>query len=208
MAAHKARYIVLEGDEGAGKTEQMARVRRRLQTQGVKVEIVREPGGDKFAEEMRRILKHAEYHIPPVAEVLAFSAARAGMIQNVVRPLLDTGTWVLSDRSYISTLVYQGIGHGLDSPEFRRVVEYGIQAAPPDLTIILDVSLEVSRLRQDGRGLAKDRFDLGDDFRRKINQGYRDFKSSAKVVHVDGHDSLTEVEDRIMAALAFVPGPA
>ena len=197
----RGRYIVLEGDEGAGKSSQLGRVQQALQAQGHKVEIVREPGGDAFAETMRQILKHAEYHIPAVAEVLAFSAARASMLQNVVRPLLDAGTWVLSDRSYLSTLVYQGLGHGLDSPEFRQVVEYGIQAAPPDLTIVLDVSLEESEQRQAGRGLPTDRFDLGAEFRRTINEGYRNFPPQANLVHVDGHGTLEEIEARIMKAI-------
>jgi dTMP kinase len=204
MSATAARYIVLEGDEGAGKTEQLSRIKGRLENEGLRVEIVREPGGDAFAEQMRQILKHAEYHIPPVAEVLGFSAARASMIANVVRPLLDSDTWVLSDRSYLSTLVYQGLGHELDNPEFRQVVEYAIQAAPPDLTVVIDVSLEEAQHRQDGRGLPKDRFDLDYDFRSRINTGYREFKSNDQLVHVDGHGTFQEVEDRIMSALARV----
>ncbi|HVQ44789.1 MAG TPA: dTMP kinase [Candidatus Saccharimonadia bacterium] len=205
----RGKYIVLEGDEGAGKTAQLVRVRDRLEALGHTVEIVREPGGDPFAEELRKLLKHAEYPISPVAETLAFSAARANMIANVVKPHLDRGTWVLSDRSFLSTIIYQGGGRELiskdtkdaDDKDFSTVVKYAIKDAFPNLILILDVSFEESRRRQQKRGLSPDRFDSTPEFRLRINKNYKLVKNDEGVLHVDGEGTFKVVEDRIMEAI-------
>lgn len=201
----RGKYIVLEGDEGAGKTTQLERVKQRLEDLGHPTKIVREPGGDPFGEELRKLLKHAVFPISPIAETLAFSAARANMIAQVVKPHLDSGTWVLSDRSYASTIVYQGLGKGLHSDTFMNVVEYAVSDAKPDLIIIVDISFEESLKRQKKRGLQSDRFDLGEEFRKKINRAYHQLNarksSSVQVIHIDGEGTVDEVEGRIMQAL-------
>jgi len=198
----RGKYIVLEGDEGSGKTTQLERVSRRLRALGHPVKVVREPGGDPFAERLRDLLKHADFPISPVAETLAFSAARANMIAQVVKPHLDSGTWVLSDRSFLSTLVYQGRGKGLESPEFRKVVKYAVTDARPDLIIVINISLAESHRRQDKRGLVADRFDLGDDFRARINHSYQIVRASrSNLVHIDGEGTEEQVERRIMAKI-------
>lgn len=200
----RGRYILIEGDEGAGKTAQTAALRQALATMGHPVEIVREPGGDPFAEALRQILKHADYAIPARAEALAFSAARASMLETVVRPLLDQGTWVISDRGYISTLIMQGVVMGLDSPDFRHMVEYAIEIAPPDLTLVLDITLDEAIKRQHQRGLPEDRFDRGHGFRRRVNQAYHDIKHP-HLVHIDGHGPVEKITHRLITAITGNP---
>lgn len=183
----RGRYVVLEGDEGAGKTSQLELLKPRLEAQGVKCEIVREPGGDPIAEQLREILKHSPHPLSPLAEVFGFCMARANMLEFVVKPLLEKGIWVLADRSYVSTLVYQGEGRGLNDDEhfrgimgelgpknvFNTIVTAGSNPAEPDLILILDVPLTKSMQRMEGRGEAVDRFEAEDlAFRQRVNWGY------------------------------------
>jgi dTMP kinase len=203
MAGQRGKYVVLEGDEGAGKTEQLELLRIHLERIGIPVAVVREPGGDPFAEEMRQILKHADYVVTPMAEALAFSAARANLLTTVVEPLLAVGTWVLADRSALSTMIYQGRGHGLDSTEFRTAIAYAASVVPQRMTI----PLSVSQQRQRDRGDVPDRFErLGEDFRSRINQGYREYTHYAEFRSVDGVGSRAQVEERIWSHVTQLLG--
>ncbi len=194
----RGRYIVLEGDEGAGKTTQIQLLESALQANAIGVAFVQEPGGDALAEELRRILKHALYTVTPRAEVAMFSAARASLFENVIKPLLDDGIWVLSDRSYLSTLVYQGVGRGLDSPSFREAVRYFVEGNEPDLTLVLNVSSEVSAQRLIDRGEALDRFESsGDDFRVRVNTGYLTVALNLGLPIVDGGQPINDVANTI-----------
>lgn len=183
----RGRYIVLEGDEGAGKTTQLELLKPRLEAGGIKCEIVREPGGDPIAEQLRQILKHSPHPLSPLAEVFGFCMARANMLEYVVKPFLERGLWVLADRSYVSTLVYQGEGRGLDDDGYFRnimgdlgprnifntIVTAGSAPAETDIILILDISVDTSLQRQIDRGEKQDRFESEDvTFRQRVNHGY------------------------------------
>ncbi len=201
----RGKYIVVEGDEGSGKGEQTARLASWLEAQGIAVAVVREPGGDPVAEELRKILKHSSHPIVPLAELFGFLMARAQVLELKVQPLLDAGTWVLSDRSTLSTFVYQGEMRGLlDSQTksgFVAACQLAQTAAEPDLTLVLDVSLAQSKQRIAGRGKATDRFEsVGDAARTAINDGYRRWARTRRLTKlVDGTGTREEVEAKIRA---------
>lgn len=159
------KLICLEGFEGAGKTSRAEALKDTLEEQhGRQVHLLREPGGDPFAEKLREILKHSGDDIPitPWAEVFAFNAARANMLALRVAPMLANGVDVISDRSFISTMTYQGYGNNWEAAELerlRQVCKTAIQPAPPDVIVVLDVSYEVAMMRKGGRGEETDRFE-------------------------------------------------
>lgn len=173
----QGKYIVIEGDEGSGKGTQVNLLSERLQKLPLRVEVVREPGGDPIAEQLREILKHSEHTIVPLAEVFGFLMARAQVLELVVKPLLEEGVWVLSDRSTLSTIVYQGVMRGLishNSSNFFAACELA-QVVEPNLVLVLDIPFETSAARIAGRGEDTDRFESsGEENRRKINDGYRE----------------------------------
>lgn len=209
----RGKYIVLEGDEGAGKTTQLGLLREQLEDCGTTVEVVREPGGDPVAEQLREILKHSTHPISPLAEVFGFSMARANMLEYVVKPKLEAGVWVLTDRSVLSTWVYQGIARGLDDDHlyahlynftnigeiFKNATLLATTAASPDLTLVIDIPLEVSQQRMASRGKVSDRFEsAGEDFRRKVNAAYHRYaKSTWKMQGVNGNQSVNAVHQEI-----------
>lgn len=200
----RGRYVVLEGDEGAGKTTQLDILIKRLRAElHVEVDFVREPGGDPIAEQLRKIVLFATEPIAPLAETAIFSAARANMLHNIVVPKLKAGTWVTADRSYLSTMVYQGHGRGFSGTDFDRAVQ--LFAEPhPDLTIILDVSFETSKERLHERGGITDRFESeSQEFRRSVNNTYRYFgDNDADFESVDGDRPLQEVAESIWSIVS------
>ena len=195
----RGKYLVLEGDEGAGKTTQLELLQKRLAEQGLTVDVVREPGGDPLAEELRQIVKYSTHEITPFSEVLIFNAARRNMLEHVVRPILDRCAWCLADRSFVSTLVYQGIARlGLAKAEVEVICDLTIRVCRPDLVIVLDVPLEVSRARLESRGEAADRIEsAGDDFRYRVNTGYRDVAYERSYPLISAVGTEQEVHDRI-----------
>jgi len=197
------RYIVIEGDEGSGKGTQVNLLAERLEKWPVKTEIVREPGGDPVAEQLREILKHSEAPIVPLAELFGFLMARTQVLELVVKPLLQDGVWVLSDRSTLSTMVYQGEMRGLldqNRSGFLIACELA-QLVEPDRVIVLDIPYETSVERVNQRGEETDRFESsGEDNRRKINDGYRNLMG--RISHsqlVSGIGTPLEVHRKIWA---------
>ena len=146
--ADMGRYIALEGIEGAGKTSVQAGLRLRLEAAGREVVCVREPGGTPVGRSLRRILLDGLEPIP-WAEALLFAADRAQLAAEVIRPALDRGAWVLSDRSVYSSLAYQGVGRGLGMDRIRALNELGLAGTWPDLVILLAVTPAVGLARQD-----------------------------------------------------------
>ena len=136
--ADMGHYIALEGIEGAGKTSVQAGLRLRLEAPGREVVCVREPGGTPVGRSLRRILLDGLEPIP-WAEALLFAADRAQLAAEVIRPALDRGAWVLSDRSVYSSLAYQGVGRGLGMDRIRALNELGLAGTWPDLVILLAV---------------------------------------------------------------------
>lgn len=212
-------YIIIEGDEGSGKTTQVELLAARLRGLGRKVETVREPGGDSLGELLRLVLKgdlanekycrlREQYFdgedpsISPYVETLGFLTARTSMRANVVYPLLASGVDVISDRGEVSTLVYQGIAGGVDMAFLRAACAHVASVAPPTVTIVLDVPLTVSQERQVSRGGSGDRFESrGDGYRRLINDGYRQIANEDLLPLVDADQSVKAVHKGIWSVV-------
>jgi dTMP kinase len=170
-------FITLEGPEGSGKTSHMGPLTTWLESQGWPVLCTREPGGTPISEQIRTVihdLKNQEMH--PHTETLLYQAARAQIVEQVIRPKLAQGVIVLCDRYADSTLAYQGYGHQQNLDEVRALIRYATGGLQPDLTLLLDVDVEIGLKRSSqrrsngGEWNRLDAFDL--PFHQRVRQGY------------------------------------
>ena len=174
----RGKFITFEGPEGGGKSTHIRLLAERLRAEGRTVLVTREPGGTPLAEKIRGLVRE-ELDDPPVtrSEVLLFLAARAQVVSQVIRPALARGEWVLCDRFADSTFAYQGYGRGIDVGLLRNFNDFATEGLVPDLTILLDVPLEVSRsrlaARQAATATAADRIEqAGVMFHRRLREGF------------------------------------
>ena len=173
-----SRFITFEGPEGAGKSTQIALLADYLRRQGYTVHCTREPGGTPIGDQIRRVLHDvANTQMTPVAEILLYSASRAQLTAQVIKPLLAEGTIVLCDRYADSTFAYQGYGRGLDMATLQTITRFATGGLKPDLTIFLDLPVEVglSRKKQaseagEGEFNRMDRLTVA--FHRRVREGY------------------------------------
>ena len=162
--------IVFEGGEGSGKSTQARRLYSRLRRQGHPGLLTHEPGGTVFGEGVRRILKRGVSVAPPTWLFL-FSAARAQLLEEVVRPALARGEAVVCDRYVPSTIAYQGYGHGLSLEMVSMVTEAATQGLRPDVVVLLDMPPDVGLQRRAERG--RDRFEAEAlEFHERVREGY------------------------------------
>ena len=145
--------ITFEGTEGGGKSTQVQLLAERLRAAGRIVRVLREPGGTPIGEEVRHTLKHsdANHAMTPEAELLLMNASRAQLVREVIRPALVAGEIVLCDRFYDSTTAYQGYGRRLDLARVKSIIDFAVGDTRPQLTLLLDVPLEVSEARRSSR---------------------------------------------------------
>ena len=166
-------FITLEGPEGSGKTSHIPYLVEYFREKGYTVFPTREPGGTSIGEQVREILhslKNTEMH--PRTETLLYQAARAQFVEQVVRPRLVLGEIVLSDRYYDSTIAYQGYGHQQDLEQVRALIKYATGGLVPDLTILLDVDVEIG-LKRKQKADEWNRLDAYTvDFHRRVRAGY------------------------------------
>lgn len=188
-------YIGLEGVEGAGKTTIAASLRDVLDAEGTDVIVVREPGGTELGEEIRRLLLHSG-DMSPWAEAALFAAQRAQLAAEVVRPALDRGTWVISDRTYYSSLAYQGGARGLGVDRVRALNEAALDGVLPDLVVVLDVDPRVGL----GRQTEADRIGAaGEDFQRRVSETYHALAASdPAVVLVEAEGEPAEIAVEVL----------
>src|SRR5262245_2557399 len=212
----RGRFITFEGGEGSGKSTQIKRSAERLEAAKQHVLITREPGGSAGAEIIRHlVLSGMGKLLGPDAETLLFAAARDDHVRNVIQPALAQGTWVLCDRFFDSTRVYQGrVGHV--SPDILNAMQrVTIGDLKPDLTIILDVPVEIGLKRAAARreGAAPDRFEAEDlKFHQELRDAYREIagKEPERCVLIDATADPNAVAGNIWVALRdrFFPTPA
>jgi len=143
-------FITFEGTEGGGKSTQIQILAERLRALGRTVRVLREPGGTPIGEEVRHTLKHSEANraMTSEAELLLMNASRAQLVREVIRPALAAGEVVLCDRFYDSTTAYQGYGRQLDLGQVKAIVDFAVEYTRPDLTLLLEVPIEVSEARR------------------------------------------------------------
>jgi dTMP kinase len=172
----KAGFFILEGCEAVGKTTQLKRLEQSLKEKGLPVVVVREPGGTIIGEQIRSILLDPAHSdtIQPLTSLLLFNASRHQWMEEVVLPALAEGKIVLGDRSFLSTMVYQGYVEGLDIDFVRSVCMKAISNKLPNKIFLLDISMEEMERRLKSAGdEKKTRYDvMGIDFHRKIREGY------------------------------------
>jgi dTMP kinase len=172
----RGRFITFEGGEGSGKSTQVATLVKRLGTLGVGVVATREPGGSPGAEAIRHVLlSGAAQPLGAYAEAILFAAARDDHVSQTIRPALDRGQWVISDRFADSTRVYQGVLSNVDARLIARLETLTVGDVRPDLTFVLDLPAEVGlerAARRRGNG-AGDRFEAEAlDFHKKLREAY------------------------------------
>jgi dTMP kinase len=172
----RGRFISLEGNEGCGKSTQTSFLRERLEAAGHRVVLAREPGGTPTGEMIRDLLQHhaSGEDIRPRAEVMLFAASRAQLVDNVIRPALERGDWVICDRFVDSSLAYQGFGRGIGLETVLRVNEIAVAECWPDVTFWFDLPVHTALERIAGRGGRPDRFESEERaFHERVAEGYR-----------------------------------
>jgi dTMP kinase len=177
----RGKFITLEGGEGTGKSTQASLLALRLATLGVSAQLTREPGGSPGAEIMRHVLlSGVAKPLGADTEAMLFAAARDDHVRQTILPALDAGKWVICDRFADSTRVYQGVLGAVDPRLIRALERVSIGDLKPDLTLVLDVPVEVGMKRAAGRrrGGKADRFEAEDiDFHRKLRKAYLELAS-------------------------------
>jgi dTMP kinase len=175
----RGKFITLEGPEGSGKSTQAKILIRRLAACGIEAIYTREPGGTALGEEIRNILQHNQAGEAPCerAELLLFEASRSQLVEKVIRPHLERGVWVISDRFMDSTTAYQGYGRGLPVDEVQAIHHFTVNHVIPDLTLLLDLEIGAGfqrvTLRYLALGESADRFEQEDRFfHEKVRSGY------------------------------------
>jgi len=170
------KFITFEGGEGAGKSTQANALAKRLEVLGLRAVVSREPGGSAGAEAIRHVLlSGAAKPLGPHAEAILFAAARADHLRQTIKPALDSGAWVISDRFADSTRIYQGVLGNVEARLIARLEKLTVGELGPDLTVILDIPPEEGLARAAKRrgDAAVDRFE-GEafDFHKKLREAY------------------------------------
>jgi len=199
-------FITFEGPEGSGKTTQIELLAAWLQKQGHDVLITREPGGTPIGDRVRAILLDpAHTEMDPVTEVLLFSAARAQIVSQVIRPHLQKGSIVLCDRYAESTLAYQGYGRCLDLPTLRIITAFATGGLRPDLIIYLDIEVEEGLRRKQAasrQGAEWNRLDAEElAFHQRVRAGYLEMAAAEphRWLIVPAALSIEEIQQQIRA---------
>ncbi|MBM4140085.1 MAG: dTMP kinase [Nitrospira sp.] len=197
----KGVFISFEGIEGSGKTIQALLLYEFLHKKGYTVVLTEEPGGTQIGLKIRELLLSVEHQeMTPVSELMLYNASRAQLIKEVIRPAIKKGAIVITDRFNDSTVAYQGYGRGIDLnliDSIDRIVTAGLK---PDITILLDLDVEVGMERN--RGIHKaDRLELEDRvFHKKVRNGYLEIaaKEPERIKLIDASKSIEEIHGKIV----------
>ncbi len=196
--ATRGLFVVLEGGDGCGKSTQVQRLASRLRDLGREVVATREPGATETGAAIRLLVLGGD-QLDPRAEALLIAADRAEHVAEVIRPALERGAVVVSDRYIPSSLAYQGVARGLGVEEIARISEWATGGLMPDLVIVLDVVASEAAGRRDG---PEDRMEREpDSFRAAVNQAYRDLASRFGWTVIDGAQPVESVAEEIWEAV-------
>jgi dTMP kinase len=218
VAELRGKFITVEGGEGAGKSTQVSLLVTALGRIGLPVRATREPGGSPGGEAIRRLLLEGEgERWDAISEALLLVAARHDHVIRLIRPSLDHRVWVVSDRFADSTLAYQGYGRGVGPAQLTELHHFALGAFAPDLTVVLDLPIEIGLTRAAARSAA-DRFErLDRDFHERLRQGFRQIAADnpARCVLIDASGDpqtvhravLAAVEERLGVQFASHPSP-
>lgn len=202
-----ARFISIEGGEGAGKSTQIGALAGMLRQHGIDVVITREPGGTEGAETIRQLLLSGSAgRWGPRAEALLFAAARSDHVERLIRPALTEGKWVISDRFLDSSRAYQSGGSGLQDSDILTLHEIGSEGLLPDRTLVLDLPQETSVIRVSKRdGENSDRIGgRGNAFHQSVHNSFLSYAAiePKRVRMVDASGPITDVTKRLWDEIA------
>jgi len=193
-------FITLEGPDGSGKSTQAQLLTVFLRQHGYTVLLTREPGGTPIGEQVRSILNNLENTaMHPRTEILLFQASRAQHVEELIKPHLNKGDLVICDRYADSTLAYQGYGHQVDIAALRQVVDYATSGLKPDLTLLLDLEVEIGLKRRRGGGdwNRLDAYELA--FHKRVREGYYQLMNEEpeRWVLIDAAQTPEQVQEQI-----------
>lgn len=203
-------FITFEGIEGCGKTTQIRRLEKRLRDKGIQFVSTLEPGGTQIGQDIRRLLLDSRNsHLSPLAELILYEADRAQHMEEIIRPALEQGRWVICDRFYDATVAYQGAGRGLDMDLILDLNNRVTRGLKPDITLLLDLPPETgieralrrnNDLTQDGQ----DRFEREKmDFHEKVRNAYIEMSRKEKRFSIiDASLSEDAVEEEILKVIS------
>ncbi|MGH6959475.1 MAG: dTMP kinase [Dongiaceae bacterium] len=196
-------FITFEGLDGCGKTTQMRRLGERLRAMGRRVVESAEPGGTTIGAQIRGVLlDSANHRMSPIAEMLLYFASRAQAVDEVIRPALQAGSIVLSDRFTDSTLAYQGCGRGLGANAVAALDHIACGGLKPDLTLLLDIDVETGLARAQAR--RADRMEEQDAaFYARVREAYATLaaREPSRIRTIDARASIEEVAERVWEAV-------
>jgi dTMP kinase len=201
-------FITFEGPDGGGKTTQVAMTVETLKARGHNVLLTREPGGTAIGDQIRHVLhdmKNQMMH--PRTELLLYSASRAQIVEEVIKPHMASGGLVICDRFFDSTYAYQGYGHGLSLTQLKQITKFATGGLKPDLTILLDIAPEDSlqrRLSSLDKGGEWNRLDaMALDFHKRVRDGYHKLVAAEpkRWVVINAAQSVEKVQADILAVL-------
>jgi dTMP kinase len=198
-------FVTIEGGDGAGKTTQAAMLASALERARIPVRLTREPGGTSGGEAIRRLLLAGDNERwDAVGEALLFVAARRHHVKRLITPALARGVWVVCDRFADSTLAYQGYGRGLDLEELAALHRFALGNFAPDLTVVLDIAVEVAAARAAARTVAQDRFERLDlEFRERLRRGFRQIAEDnpGRCVLIDASGDPHEIHTAVLGTV-------
>jgi dTMP kinase len=200
----RGKFITIDGVEGAGKSTQITFICDYLKAKGVKVILTREPGGTDVGEKIRTLLlSNSTGKMHADTELMLMFAARNEHIQNKIMPALKRGDWVLSDRFTDASYAYQGGGRGLDVERIAQLEQWVLQDFIPDMTLLLDVPVEIGMSRVESRG-KKDRIELeATDFFNRVRQAYIDRSEQfpERIKLIDSSQTVEHTKQQIKVIL-------
>jgi len=198
-------FFTFEGIDGCGKSTQLELTASALKAQGFNCVVTREPGGTSISTKIRELLlspDNKEMHIQ--TECLLYMAARAQHVREVIAPAVNRGDIVLCDRFEQATFAYQGYGRGLNIGFLREINKFAADGLTPDVTLIFDISVELSQKRLSNIGKGRDRLESeGAGFFRKVRQGYLSAAEAdpQKIVLLDGSKTVEELSAEVLDVL-------
>lgn len=210
LAGHRGKFITFEGPEGSGKTSQIAALAEFLKSIRLPVLTTREPGGTPIGDEIRSVLMGLKNtDMRPRAEILLFQASRAQLVDQVIRPGLEEGRIILSDRYADSTLAYQGYGYQLFSvDELKPIIRFATGGLIPDLTLLLDVDIHVGleRRMKEGGWNRMDAYDC--DFHQRVREGFIRLAENEpeRWVTIDASQPFERVQEEIRVVILSALG--
>lgn len=198
-------YIVIEGQDGTGKSTQAELLKKHFEEQGKEVVMLEEPDGDlPQAHDLHDMILSRGYDLEPLTNVLLFTAARVELWKKIAEPVLKRGGIVISARNYWSTLAYQGYGQGVSRSKITRLTKDLLpeKYIHPDYGFILTVPDEVRLARQKSRGKATETFEkMSNDFQQKVNAAYPHIAKEFNLTIVDASSTIEEISERILSEI-------